>query len=305
MDPVVNLIQLLRPRATLWRRIDASGSWGVSFHARNDLLFCWVAHGTCELARPGFPTLALAPGDFVLIRTTTPFALASDAETVPVDSDAAFASPDTRVIEVGSGDAPSVSLHGGRFVFDTANEDLLTGLLPTVMHVPNQGHAMPRIRALLEMNALESSSAQPGAEFVVERLMELILVELLRHQALRKEAQTPGMLTGLADPVAAPALRAIHSDIAHDWTVAELARLAAVSRSTFAARFRDVVGTGPIDYLLHWRIATAIDELRQGKRSIAEIAFAVGFQSASAFSTAFSRRVGCAPGQFASQRLAQ
>jgi AraC-like DNA-binding protein len=301
IDPVIALIQLLRPRATLWRRIEGIGTWGVSFRAHNDLLFCWVASGECCLTRPGLPALTLAIGDFVLVRTTTSFTLASDPKATSDDSETAFATSDTLVIKVGSGDGPPVTLHGGRFLFDTANEDLLTSLLPPLVHVPNSGRSMPRIRTLLEMNASESDAHRPGADFVVERLMELILVELLRTQSLQKEGQMPGMLAGLADPVAAPALRAIHSDIAHHWTVAELARLASVSRSTFATRFRLAVGTGPIEYLLHWRIATARDELRKGNRSISQIAFAVGFQSASAFSTAFSRRVGCAPGSFSTQ----
>lgn len=301
IDPAVDLIRRLRPRATLWRRIDAFGTWGVAFRARNDLLFCWVASGECRLTRPGLPALTLAAGDFVLIRTATSFILAAGPEATPDDSEIAFATPDTSSINVGSGDGLPVTLHGGRFLFDTADADLLTRLLPALVHVPHSDQSMPRLRTLLELNASESNACRPGAEFVVERLMELILVELLRKQSLQRDTQTLGLLAGLADAVAGPALRAIHSDIGHHWTVAELARLAAVSRSTFAARFRRVVGIGPIEYLLHWRIATASDELRKGNRSIGEIAFAVGFQSASAFSTAFSRRVGCAPGSFSTQ----
>jgi len=123
--------------------------------------------------------------------------------------------------------------------------------------------------------------------------MELILVEILRGGALGQEHT--GLLAGLADPVTARALAAMHGDLAHDWTVNELARLCAVSRSAFAARFRKIMGTGPIEYVLNWRMARAKDELRYGTRSISEIAFDVGFRSSSAFSTAFTRSVGCSP----------
>jgi AraC-like DNA-binding protein len=116
---------------------------------------------------------------------------------------------------------------------------------------------------------------------------------------LAQDQEHTGLLAGLADPVAARALSAMHKDVAHGWTVSDLARLCGVSRSTFAARFHKIVGMGPIEYLQHWRMALAKDGLRRGKRSIGEIALAIGFQSSSAFSTAFSRVVGCSPKSFA------
>ena len=303
MDPFIELIRLLRPAATLWRRIDGSGRWGVLFRKRDDLLFCWVVSGECLLVRPHLAALVLVAGDFVLIRTSTWFTLTSDATAKPEESETAFATPDMLALRLsGDGDARPVKLQGGRFLFDTANEEMLTGLLPQVVHVRAADAAMQRIHTLLDMNATESAEPRPGSDFVVARLMELILIELLRSESLRAEQQTPGMLAGLGDAVAAPALRALHANVAHGWTVAELARLAGVSRSAFADRFRQVVGKGPIEYLLDWRMARAKDELRQGVRRTAEIAFLVGFQSASAFSTAFSRKVGCSPKVFAAQK---
>jgi AraC-like DNA-binding protein len=91
----------------------------------------------------------------------------------------------------------------------------------------------------------------------------------------------------------------MHRDVTHDWTVSILARLCGVSRSTLAVRFREIVGMGPIEYLQRWRMALAKDELRRGTKSIGEIALAIGFQSSSAFSTAFTRAVGCSPKRFA------
>lgn len=107
------------------------------------------------------------------------------------------------------------------------------------------------------------------------------------------------MLAGLANPITAQALSAMHREVARDWTVSSLAKHCGVSRSKFAALFPKVVGKGPIEYLLHWRMALAKDALRRETQSISEIAFSVGFQSASAFSTAFSRVVGCSPKRYA------
>jgi len=300
MDPFLDLIRLLRPRATLWGRIDGAGRWGVGFRKRDDLLFCWLERGACQLTRPRRAPVPLQADDFVLIRSSTPFALTSDPRIEPEDSETIVAATHSTGIKLGTGTDAPVTLHGGRFVFDTANEDLLTGLLPPLVHVAASDMSSARVRALLSMNEAESRQPGPGSEFIIARLMELILVEILRSQALRVDPAHRGLLAGLADPVTARALSAMHRDVARGWTVSDLARLCGASRSTFAARFRNVVGTGPIDYLLHWRMAVAKDELRRGTRSIGEIALAVGFRSSSAFSTAFTRAVGCSPKRFSS-----
>ncbi len=298
-EPFVDLIRLLRPQATLWRRVDGTGRWGISFRNRDDLVFCWVARGECQLVRPALAPVPLATGDFVLVRTATPFSVTSDPAVPPEDSEKAFAEPDTLALRVGSGEDRPVTLHGGRFLFDTANEDLLCSQLPALVHVSASGKSMRYLRPLLKMNASESLRPKPGSAFVIARLMELILIEIIRNHALSMGTRTAGMLAGLADPCVTVALRAMHADVAHGWTVAELARLAGFSRSAFAARFREVVGIGPIEYLLDWRMARAKDDLHRGVQTISEIAYAIGFESASAFSTAFHRRVGCSPKAFA------
>ena len=298
-DPFLDLIGLLRPRATLWGGLHAAGRWGVSFRQHEDLLFCWIEQGECLLTRPLLAPLKLRIDDFVLIRTTTPFTLTSDPTVEPQDSETVVAATQDPNLRLGQGTEAPVTLRGGRFVFDSANENLLTGLLASLVHITSRDTASWRIRSYLKMNEMESLGDRPGREFVIARLMELILVEILRGDALRENEETKGLLAGLADPVTALALSAMHRDIAHDWTVSSLAHLCGVSRSTFATRFHKIVGMGPIEYLQQWRIAVAKDELRRGTRSINDIAFAVGFQSSSAFSTAFSRAVGRSPKNFA------
>ena len=200
---------------------------------------------------------------------------------------------------LGDGSGPTTLLRGGRFVFDTANEQLLTGLLPDVLHIAATADRADRLRMLLRMNEAESTKPGPGSGFVIARLMELVLVEILRGHAPTPDALKPGLIAGLADPVIAQALAALHRDVNFSWTTQKLARLCGLSRSSLASRFARLVGLGPIEYLQKWRIAIAKDKLRRGVSSIGEIALAVGFQSGSAFSTAFTRAVGCSPRQFA------
>ena len=301
MDPFLDLIQLLRPSAILWARIDAHGRWGVSFRHREDTLFCWVERGECQLVRPGAAPIPLGEGDFALVRTSTSFTLTTDPRLEPLDSDEVVAATGLAGMKLGEGTELPVILHGGRFVFDTANEGLLMALVPQVLHIAALDATSPRLRALLTMNRDESREPGRASAFVVTRLMELILLEILRSEVPRIHPANTGLLAGLADPVVAPALAAMHREVARPWTVASLARLCGVSRSGFSYRFRMVMSVGPIEYLQHWRIALAKDQLRRNLATIGEIALAIGFQSASAFSTAFTRAVGCSPSRFAQQ----
>ena len=106
-------------------------------------------------------------------------------------------------------------------------------------------------------------------------------------------------MAGLADPALARSLREIHVDVARGWTVAELAQAAYMSRAVFAERFARTVGMPPMQYLLEWRMAIAKDLLRSERPPLAQLAGRVGYQSASAFSTAFTRLTGCSPSEFA------
>ena len=297
-DPFLDLIGLLRPKATRWREIVAAGRWAIEFPKRDDLLFCSVVLGECLLVRSATDPLKLHQGDFILIRTGTSFCFASDAKVPAESSEKAFAASRTGVIQLGGGTKRPVILRGGRFVLDTANESLLTQLMPSLIHERVEAERSERIQNLLHMNALESAAGEPGSDFVIPRLMEILFVELLRDESRRVESATAGLLAGLAHPVTAKALQLMHAEPARGWTVESLARRSGASRSRFALQFQNVVGTSPMQYLLHWRIALAKDFLRNGTRAISEIAFDVGFQSVSAFSTAFRRNVGQSPKQF-------
>ncbi len=298
IDPFLDLIRLLRPQATLWGAIHASGGWGVGFRERHDLLFFRVDRGQLLLLRSDEEPVTLGPGDFVLIRTIYPFVLASDTQVEPIDSENLVATSRSTTMRVGVGETDPVIIRGGRFVFDTANEELLVQLLPPLVHVAVNKTTSARILALLAMNEAENSAPGPGSDFVVARLMELLLVEILRGEVLVAQPIKAGMLQGLADPVTARALVALHSDAAKPWTTAKLARLCRCSRSAFNLRFTRIVGVAPMRYLHSWRMAVAKDELRRGKRSVAEIAFLIGFQSSGALTRAFTRSVGCPPSRF-------
>ena len=304
IDPFLDLIRLLRPQATLWGAIRARGRWGVGFRERHDLLFFRVDEGRCLLLRSDEEPVHVRSGDFLLVRTVAPFVLASDQKVEPVDSETLVATTRSTTMRVGLGKTDPVMIRGGRFAFDTANEDLLLHLLPPLVHVALSTTKSARVMALLSMNEAENDAPGPGTDFVVARLMELLFVELLRGEALIAQPTKTGMIHGLADPVTAKALVALHSDPAKPWTTSKLARLCGCSRSAFNLRFTTIVGVAPIRYLQRWRMAVAKDELDSGERSIAEIAFLIGFRSGGAFTRAFTRAVGCSPKRFVEKRRA-
>ena len=165
-------------------------------------------------------------------------------------------------------------------------------LLPRLVHVRGE----TRLATLVELVGGETRSARPAREIVLARLLEVLLIEALRSTA--RTDPSPGLLRGLADPRLAAAIRRMHEHPGHGWTVAELARAAALSRSTFFERFRRAVGVAPMEYLLTWRMALAQQLLRGREASVAEVAGRVGYSSASTFSTAFARHVGAPPGRY-------
>lgn len=294
IDPLAEIISLLRPRAVFTKGISGAGSWAVRYADFGHPSFCAVIEGGCRLAVDGQEVLALAAGDFVLLPTTPGFTLSGFEPATPVLITPDHApSPDTELRHGDPDGPPNVRLLGGYFTFDVDEAGLLVSLLPMQIRIRD----VPRLSTLVRVLTEESGAQRPGRELVLGRLVEILLVEALR---LTPAADAPaGLLRGLSDARLAEAIRSIHAEPAHAWTMARLAREAGLSRSAFFERFARNVGVPPMEYLLGWRMALAKDLLRHRDIDLAEVAERVGYGSASTFSTAFSRHVGQPPGRYA------
>ncbi len=304
MDPLSQIVALLRPSALLWKETDAFGHWAVRFPANNLVIFNLVVEGSCVFQTQGRPAETLYEGDFLLMHAPSAWTLGDRADTAPIDFTGGHGG-ETRTYQIGDrADGPVTRLFGGRFVFDAANTLLLEGLLPPVVRIRPGEEGSARLRSLLALLGDEALAQRPGRSLTLERLLELMFIETIRHEAAQPDVAGQGLIAGLSDPRIAPALRAIHADVERGWTVSDLARVAALSRSSFSDRFGRVVGTAPIDYLLRWRMALAKDRLRHGGERLAEIAQTLGYSSVSAFSVAFTRTVGCPPSAFRAHELA-
>ncbi|WP_454732824.1 MULTISPECIES: cupin domain-containing protein [Cupriavidus] len=293
-DPLSQVISLLQPRAVFSKSISGAGRWGVRYADFGQPSFCAVLEGSCRLAVDGQPPLTLEAGDFVLLPATPGFVLSGFAPVTPERIDPKVKPAPAGEVRHGTrGGRPDVRLLGGYFVFDSSDAELLVPLLPALVHV--RGAA--RLSVLVRLVGEEAGERRSGRELVLTRLVEVLLIEALR--ATSGDDAPPGLLRGLADARLGQALRHMHADPARPWTVAQLARKAALSRSAFFERFLRAVGMPPMEYLLAWRMAVAKDLLRRHDCGIAEVAERVGYGSASTFSTAFSRHVGQPPGRFA------
>lgn len=301
MDPLEDVLALLGTRAHLSTGMTAGGSWAVRFEPPDGVKFNTVRRGRCLLGVEGLTApIPLAEGDCFLLTHPLAFTLSSDPHTVPVDAGPLWSAARGRLPHVGDG--VDTLIIGGRFSFgDRARELLLDGL-PPVIHVPAETGEASAVRWALGQIDAELRGRPIGSTLVAEHLAVVMLIHVLRLHLAREPRAVSGWLAGLADPVVAAALRSMHARPAHPWTVAELARAGAVSRSTLAARFKDTVGLGPLDYLTRWRIELASRRLRIGDDTLATIAVAVGYGSESALSTAFKRITGLSPREYRRRR---
>jgi len=297
-DPLSEVIALLQPQTVFSKGISGAGRWAVRYSAFGPPSFCVGLEGRCRLNVDGHRPLTLEAGDFLLLPATPGFTMSGFESANPVRIDPKVAPAPTGEVRHGTrGGRPDVRLLGGYFVFDSPDAALLVSLLPSVVHV----RGVERLSVLVRLVGEESSQRRTGRDLVLARLVEVLLIEALR--AAPGDDAPPGLLRGLADARLAPAIHQMHNHVARSWTVAQLARASALSRSAFFERFTRTGGVAPVEYLLAWRMAVAKDLRRQPNRGIAEVARRVGYGSASTFSTAFSRHVGQPPSRYARQTL--
>ena len=294
VDPLSEVIALLRPRTVFTKGISGAGRWGVRYTDFGEPSFCTVIEGRCRLAVDGIKAVTLETGDFVVLPATPGFTMSGFEPVIPKRIDPKASAALTGNIRHGRRTgAPDVRLLGGYFVFDSPDAGLLVSLLPRLLHV----RGVERLSMLVRLVGGEASESRSGRDLILSRLVEVMLIEALR--STQGEDASPGLLRGLSDARVAAAIRKMHGNPARPWTVAQLAKESALSRSAFFDRFTRAVGLPPMEYLLGWRMAVAKDLLRRDDLGLAAVAERVGYSSASTFSTAFSRHVGQPPGRYA------
>ncbi len=296
-DPLAEIVGVLAPGAPLSKVVSGAGAWRVDRVESGDPFYCVVLEGSARLFVQGRAPIVLQEGDFVLIPAAFNFTMAGLSEgdddlqwtVTMLEGETRHGDPQSRA---------DVRLLVGHFVFGSPDSELLVSLLPQLLHIRGE----PRLSMIVHLITDEARTQRPARELILARLLEVMLLEALRSAAA--EAAPRGIARALADPRLALAIRHLHQDPSNPWTVERMAALASLSRSAFFNRFRQKVGVAPMEYLTSWRMALARNLLLSGQGGLQEIAERIGYGSASAFSTAFTRLVGMPPSRYAEQVLA-
>jgi AraC-like DNA-binding protein len=298
LDPLSDVLSLLKPHTSVAGGFDLGGDWSIQFEKHNGVKYFALVSGSAWLAVDGErDPIGLASGDCVLLPNGRRFVIARDlaletmrfAELPPSDWNGGIATVN------GGGDAMML---GGHFDYSGAHTDLLFGALPAIVRLRDETDKAG-LRWALERMRQELSGGQPGADLVVQHLAHLLLVQALRLYLDQGAGRGVGWLFALGDRRIAAAIGGMHADPGARWTLPALAATAGMSRSKFAARFKKLSGSSPIDYLTRWRMLLAGERLIRRGEPVSAIALSLGYDSEAAFSTAFKRVMGCAPRKYA------
>ena len=295
-DVLADVLGLALLRHALYRRIDGHAPWGLRVPARPRAMFYLIARGWALLEVEGEKPMSLSACDVVFLPHGTAHVLRDSATTQPqlVCDGKESSSPGPRAI---GGDGAQTSIVLGFFAHSGRPPALLERMPNVVALSPTQASSDPWVLATVQLMVAESAAPGPASVIILQRLADILFVQALRSLSKLTSCKQSG-LAALADPPVHEALALMHANVAAPWTVAELASRVGLSRSGFAERFTRLVGEPPLQYLARWRIARAVELLRDTRSTVDEISSRVGYESVPSFSKAFKRWRGVSPGAF-------
>jgi len=299
VDVLSDLLHRARARDALVRQLIQRPPWSVTYADAPPLTVAATFGGHASIRLDGAAPMWLAAGDIALIKGPGRHTIADDPATPPQfvihrGKKQVADGVDYRTLAprtYGDGLPGATIMLRGAYELRGDVGDRLLDMLPPLAVVP----AGPRTRAALDLLATEIARDEPGQDAVLHRLLDLVLVLALRAWCARPAAALPAWYRALAEPAIGDALRLLHEDPAHRWTVATLAAKVGMSRAAFAACFTGLVGRPPLTYLTGWRMTLAADLLRDTDATIATVAHDVGYADSFAFSVAFKRARGVSP----------
>jgi AraC-like DNA-binding protein len=301
MDPLSDVLSLLKLRSYMCGGFDVGGEWSIRFGQHEGIKCYALVSGQCWLSVEGVPdAVHLNTGDCFLLPRGRPFRLASDLSLTPVDFRTMFPMAGNGRIGTYNGGGDCI-IGGGHFTFTGKHADILLGLLPPIVHIRKESD-QAAMRWSLERMMQELREPQPGSILVAQHIAYMMLVQALRLHLAEGLRGGVGWLFALADKQMSMAINSMHDDPAHGWTIQKLAERAGMSRSTFALRFKETVGAAPMEYLMQWRMLLAGDKLANSSDPNSVIALSLGYKSENAFSTAFKKVMGCSPRQYRRRR---
>jgi AraC-like DNA-binding protein len=314
LGPLSDVLRAVRLTGAYFYLVEAASRWTVATVAARSLAprilpeaehlipYHILIEGSCWAQVDGLPPVAMQPGDVLMLPHGDAHVMSSDATRDPAvrpDSTSPPRFPETVSIGTGSRETRFVC---GFLGCDAHPFNPLIAALPRILHMPRVGDGW--LAAFPAQAVRESRAARMGRDTMLTRMAELMFIEVVREYIESLGTGQTGWLAGLRDPVVGVALARMHERPAHPWSLAALAREAAVSRSVLAERFTHVVGVPPMQYLAQWRLQMAADLLARGGDKVAAVSTRVGYESEAAFSRAFKRATGTSPAEWRKRRKA-
>jgi AraC-like DNA-binding protein len=297
MDPLEDVMTTMRVASSLYVRLQLRAPYGVRFDTRDQARLVVITRGSCWLVADDLPQpLPLAAGDCLIVKADTKFSLQDELGRRLIPCERVLSKITGHTVKHG-GEGVLTEMLSGALSFDAAAAEPLMALMPPLVHVRLDEGRTHLLQTTLQLIGLETAEDGLGASLVIGRLHDVLFVQAVRAWCVT-EQQAVGWLAGLRDRRLAASIRAMHGDLARQWTVETIAREAGLSRSTFAATFKAVTGDTPLDYLTRWRMYRAKVLLRGSELSLMEIAERVGYDTDTALSRAFRRSEGVAPGSW-------
>ncbi|MFT3695742.1 MAG: AraC family transcriptional regulator [Kofleriaceae bacterium] len=296
-DVLSTTLATMRLDAVGTSTIEANGRWALALPGVPVVRLHVVLAGQCWLAIDK-TKVQLRAGDCFLAPHAKPLLIASDLSIKkPTPLPQAIRSTDGGVLRIVCNDGGDLFIAGSAFRLQGHFQDIVFGQLPSVIHIPSHLDQAAVLRWGIERLAAEVRSVQPGRALMLRHLAPMMLLQTLRSY-ISSGGDHRNWFAALSDERLARALAVMHADPARAWSLESLAKVAGLSRAGFALNFKKWVGITPLEYLTQWRVQVARELLSDGDRRIAEVANAVGYESESAFSTAFTRIVGERPGHY-------
>lgn len=312
LDPITDIFQTLHVAAFGLHRLEATAPWGLiqekqaeepplaGRHPLEDLAhFAMLSRGNCWLSVEGdLDPMPLTGGDCFLVARGTSIVMRDSPKTRPKLSFREVGErARSQVAYHGGGGAPTTIVCGS-LSFDRASLKPISQLLPRFILVKADQARTLALHTTMQALSSEMVEQVPGSEIVANRLAEVLFIQILRAHIGSATERNQGWLRGIFDPQMGAVLSAVHKKVDTPWTVASMAAAAGMSRSAFAARFKEVLGQAPLEYLTEWRMQKAIRLLERHHKKLPDVARLVGYESDAAFSKAFKRVVGTNPGEY-------
>ena len=297
MDPLSEVLSLLKPQSYISGGFEVGDNVAIQFPKHQGIKCYAMLSGRCWLSVEGAPeTVLLTAGDCFLLPRGLPFCLTTDLSLPPVDFHT-LRSTQKLACANPSNETETNYIAGGHFILTGSHADSLLRSLPPIVHIRKESDKAA-MRWSLERMKEELNDPKPGSSLIAQQLAYMMLVQALRLHLTEGLSGSVGWLFALADKQMSAAITCMHDEPGHPWTLQKLAERVGMSRSIFALRFKETVGTTPMEYLTRWRMLLAGEKLKNSDGSLCAVASSLGYESESAFGKAFKRVMGSSPRQY-------